>query len=231
MQNNQLPVSIIIPVYNEALMIENLLHQLSKSNFDEVIIVDGRSTDATVDLIKQYDVHLIIAEIRSRSFQMNLGANSATNDYLLFLHADIVLPEKFRSIIEITVEKKVALANFKIQFDWDHWFLKANAFFSRFRWNCFQFGDQGLLIKTSLFKKIEGYNNQFYLAEGNELIRRARKYSNFIKLDVFLLISVRKYLRHGVYKLQLIYCLIYLLIRVGVNQKLILNSYHKLLKD
>ncbi|MEQ8624584.1 MAG: TIGR04283 family arsenosugar biosynthesis glycosyltransferase [Vicingaceae bacterium] len=231
MQNNTLPISIIIPVFNEELVIENILNQVSHLNASEIIIVDGQSTDATVDLIKHYDVQLYVADHRSRSFQMNLGAKAATTPYLFFLHADVKLPENFNSILRKAIEHKVILANFKIQFDWDQWFLKANAFFSRFTWNGFQFGDQGLFIENKLFKQIEGYDNGLPLAEGNEIIRRARRHAKLTKLDTNLLVSARKYKKHGVYKLQLYYFLIYSLIRIGINQKLILKIYYKLLKE
>ena len=162
---------------------------------------------------------------------MNLGANTATNDYLLFMQANVVLPENFRSTIESTIANKTSLANFKLRFDWDHWFLKANASFCRFSWNSFQFGDQGLLIENSLFNRLGGYNNQVLLAEGNELLRRARKYTNFMKLDAFLVVSARKYKKHGVYKLQLYYIIIYVLIRFGLSKKTIMKIYLKLLKS
>lgn len=219
MKNDQLPVSIIIPVYNEAKIIEGLLLQLNSLKVTEIIIVDGGSTDDTIAIAKNYTDQIIHSKIRRRSYQMSMGAEKAKGEYLLFLHADVVLPEDVIFLLKSAVSRKIELANFSLRFDWNHWFLNLNAFFSKFKWSWFQFGDQGLFIKNSLFKTIKGYNNQLILAEGNEIIRRARKVSSFEKFDASLVVSARKYKQHGVYRLQFSYYLIYALIRFGVGHE------------
>ena len=219
MKNDQLPLSIIIPVYNEAKIIEGLLLQLNSLKVTEIIIVDGGSTDDTVLIAKNYTVQIIHSKIRSRSYQMNMGADKAIGEYLFFLHADVVLPEDVIFLLKSAISRQIELANFSLRFDLNHCFLNLNAFFSKFKWSWFQFGDQGLFIKNSLFKTIKGYNNQLILAEGNEIIRRARKLSDFEKFDASLVVSARKYKQHGVFRLQFSYYLIYALIRLGVGHK------------
>ncbi len=166
MINSRHSISVVVPVFNESLFISRLLNQVEKLNFSEVIIVDGNSTDETQKLSEKSFAKLIISDVTQRSYQCNLGAKASKGDYLLFLHADLILPNKFEEIIQNALSKKIELANFKIRFDNNHWFLRLNTYFSRFRSNNFQFGDQGLLIKRSLFEKIGGYNENIRLAEG-----------------------------------------------------------------
>ncbi len=92
--------SIIIPALNEEKFLPNLLTSLStqtNTNF-EVIVVDGKSKDATLTVAASF-VHklpsltTIISEKRSLPVQRNLGASKAKGEWLLFIDADsIILP-------------------------------------------------------------------------------------------------------------------------------------------
>ena len=87
-------VSIIIPVINEAAHLKEMLNHLQvfRENGHEVIVVDGGSTDSTIDVVKPLADHLVSSDA-GRAKQMNAGANIAEGDVLLFLHADTILPE------------------------------------------------------------------------------------------------------------------------------------------
>lgn len=90
--------SIIIPTLNEEKFLPKLLDSLShqtKTNF-EVIVVDGKSKDATVSVANSYtekvpSLTTIISEKRGLPVQRNLGATTATGEWLLFIDADSVL--------------------------------------------------------------------------------------------------------------------------------------------
>lgn len=86
-------VSIIIPVLNEAAVIEATLKRLVplRARKVEVIVADGGSTDATLALARDHADVAIVAP-RGRATQMSAGAAAATGDVLLFLHADTRLP-------------------------------------------------------------------------------------------------------------------------------------------
>ena len=92
-------ISIIIPVLNEAAIIQPTLLQLQGNSDIEIIVVDGGSKDRTLTLAKQTGVTVISVAGRGRAAQMNAGANIAQGDILLFLHIDTQLPPDFLNLV------------------------------------------------------------------------------------------------------------------------------------
>lgn len=87
-------VSCIIPAYNEAPTIENVLNVLSTSPLiDEIIVVDDGSTDNTEKIVKdqfpfvKYIKHSVN---KGKAAALVTGAHSAVNSYLFFCDADLI---------------------------------------------------------------------------------------------------------------------------------------------
>jgi glycosyltransferase involved in cell wall biosynthesis len=82
-------VSVVIPTLNEA---ENLPHVFAKlpSELHEVIVVDGASSDATVEVARALlpDVTIIEQGGRGKGDALRLGFQAATGDILVMLDAD-----------------------------------------------------------------------------------------------------------------------------------------------
>ena len=87
-------ISIIIITKNESTYIEKTLGNLQPLRLNygiEVILVDGNSNDKTVKIAKPYVDKIITCSPR-RSMQQNVGADLASHENLLFLHADTYIP-------------------------------------------------------------------------------------------------------------------------------------------
>src|ERR1043165_3597402 len=86
-------LSIIMPVLDEGEGIAAALEALSplRTLGAEIIVVDGGSRDATGQRARLRADRVVLAP-RGRASQMNAGAEKATGDVLLFLHADTRLP-------------------------------------------------------------------------------------------------------------------------------------------
>ena len=103
------PISIIIPVLNEAEQIGSTLRQLGGADVTEIIVVDGGSSDATVQIAESLGAHVLRGRA-SRGEQQNLGAASAVGEILLFLHADTRLPEDCAEQVRSTLAKPGTIA-------------------------------------------------------------------------------------------------------------------------
>ncbi|RZK51096.1 MAG: glycosyltransferase, partial [Hymenobacter sp.] len=91
-------VSIILPTYNEAASIGDLLRYLQATAGEpapELLVVDGGSTDATVAQARQAGATVLRSPRKGRAAQLNYGAQQAQGTILYFLHADSYPPPGF----------------------------------------------------------------------------------------------------------------------------------------
>ena len=101
-KNDMVRFSIIIPTLNEEHYVPKLLDDLANQEFRdfEVIIVDGRSKDKTVQKTLEFEykipnLKILESNKRNVAYQRNLGAKNATGKYILFFDADTRLPAYF----------------------------------------------------------------------------------------------------------------------------------------
>ncbi|MCI9489187.1 MAG: DUF2064 domain-containing protein [Dorea sp.] len=144
-------ISVIVPIYNEEKTIRPLLADLGKlRDRCEIILVDGGSTDRTLEYISR-DFRLLHSE-KGRARQMNLGAEESTGDILFFLHCDSELPDKPLEQIRY-VMKDYRVGCFGIAFHSAHFFLFTCRVISnhRIKDRNVVFGDQGIFIDRKLF--------------------------------------------------------------------------------
>src|SRR5919197_3038721 len=93
-------IAVIIPTLNEAELLPETLNCIRANDADhELLVVDAGSADATVQLAESGGARVIHSAKQQRAFQMNLGAQQARSEILLFLHADTWLgPGALRQI-------------------------------------------------------------------------------------------------------------------------------------
>lgn len=226
-------ISIIIPARNEERFIQKLigyLNGLETGGFSkEIIVVDGMSTDRTVHLAKDAGAIVLQPKLKGRSTQLNLGAETATGDIYYFLHADTFPPASLFYDLQEAIQANFEAGCYQLSFDSSHWFLKLNAWFSRFNLNAFRYGDQSLFVTKMAFEHIAGYDREMKILEDNEVITRLKKYVRFKLINKVVVTSSRKYMEHGVFRLQFSYYLIYMLYKLGGSQHFLLKIYRFLL--
>lgn len=227
-------ISIIIPTYNEEENIAKTIKEIkSRDNenlISEIIVSDGQSTDQTVALASNTGTTVVTSERKGRSAQMNYGASIAKNNLLYFLHADSIPPKNFSNYILSAIEKKYDSGCVRLAFDNDHWFLKANCWFTRFNVNAVRFGDQSLFVTKDVFKECGGFDEKLLMMEDQEIIHRIKKYGRFIVMNDTVTTSARKYLDNGIYRMQFIFFRIWFLYYLGYSQEYLLKLHKKLIR-
>jgi len=89
-------ISVIIPTLEEERYIGKTLVRLLKFAPEiEVIVVDGCSKDRTVEIAKQYTEKVFRIRERGISKAKNFGAKHAQGDILVFMDADVTVPDDF----------------------------------------------------------------------------------------------------------------------------------------
>lgn len=224
-------LSIIIPTLQEETAIGGLLNYLRQHTAPstEIIVADGGSTDSTQSIAREAGAKVIACTQPGRGFQMNRGAEVATGDVLYFLHADTLPPTDFEASIKEAITQKCGSGCFRLLFDSEHWFLRLNAWFTRFNLDAIRFGDQSLFVQKNIFDQTGGFNEKMLLLEDQEIVKRLKQKSSFRVLPGYVTTSARKYRQTGIYKLQSGYFLIYTLYRIGVSQQKLVLIYKKLI--
>jgi rSAM/selenodomain-associated transferase 2 len=198
-------ISIIIPTLNEETTIEKLLNFLEnhpQKQLFEVIVVDGGSTDETVQLLKDSKSKFIQTTTASRAHQMNEGAKKAKGDILYFVHADVELLISFVDDISDSIKSGFNCGCYRFKFNQPkNPLLHINGFFTRFPFQWCRGGDQTLFIARAYFNQIGGFNEKFVIMEDYDILDRLTEPLKIIPKSVK--VSSRKYEKNSYMKVQL----------------------------
>jgi len=195
-------VSVIIPVLNERDCLPTTLAKLNGLDWVcEVIVVDGGSTDGTRDWLAQQRYVRVLDTLRGKGSQLNVGAEVATGDTLLFLHADCSLPRDAGEQIEqaLTAEG-VSGGCFCVRFAEERpRSLRVVAAGINFRTIAARAatGEQAIFVRHEVFKRI-GEFADWPLFEDVEFVKRIKRAGKFQVIRSPVTISARRHLRCGV---------------------------------
>ena len=108
-------ISVIIPVLNDAEVLDLALGSTQDCTGVERIVVDGGSSDESAEVALSRGVKILHSP-PGRARQMNTGAEVAEGTFLVFLHADTRLPEGFDyHVRRILTQSGVAAGAFQLQ--------------------------------------------------------------------------------------------------------------------
>ena len=195
-------VSIIVPVLNEATILDKLISSLRSSGAHEIIIVDGGSSDTTGNFLQQFTGQGNILSVSSRAGrarQMNTGALGASGDILLFLHADTRLPEHYPRLLTPLLDGGFDWGRFDIRFDDDHPMMPVVSWLmnTRSRLTGIATGDQAIFVRTKVFHDLQGFAD-IPLMEDIELSRRLRKIGRPLCIKQRAMTSARRWRANGI---------------------------------
>lgn len=196
-------ISVVMPTYNEERVLHNTLAALfAQTGEFEVILVDGGSSDRTCEIAHDFPDICVLTASKGRASQMNAGARKATGEWLLFLHADTVLPDgALQRLNQMEHDQTVQAGGFMHQFSGDDWRLRFISFLDNFRCTRSRiiYGDQALFVRRSLFEQLNGFPEQSIL-EDVAFCERLIKTTNPLLLHPPVVTDARKFVKMGVWR-------------------------------
>ncbi len=112
-------ISVIIPTFNEADNLKELLPMLNWAN--EIIVIDSFSTDDTLRVVQAYDVHFVQHKYEGPAAQKNRAIALAKNDWIFILDAD----ERPSAMLVKEIQSLLILSNIPFE---AYWIYRTNYF-------------------------------------------------------------------------------------------------------
>ncbi len=222
-------LSIIIPVYNEAENIVASLRRLRDYRFQghEVIVVDGGSRDNSFDCAMGLVDKLLMSK-PGRALQMNIGAEQAQGDVLLFLHADTRLPKDADKLIADVIENDRTWGRFNVRLSGQHSFFRIIETTMNLR-SCvtgIATGDQAIFVKRSIFEQVGAYP-EIKLMEDIELSKKLKSFGKPVCIKQRVTTSSRKWEKNGIVRTVLLMWRLRLLYFFGASPEKLSSKYYR----
>jgi len=218
-------ISIIIPVYNEETIIKETLANLSFNHSIEVIVVDGGSSDRTVEFAKQYPIKLIQC-VKNRAIQMNEGAKAASGDIFLFLHADCLIEKGALREIVCCINNSYIGGCLSQRIDSPKLIYRFIESSGNIRARLFKvfYGDQVIFVRRDIFFRVKGFDN-VDLFEDILFSKKLKKMGRVCVLNDKVYASYRRWARQGLVKTTLVNWLLSLGFFIGIPLHILKKIY------
>lgn len=185
-------VSVIVPALDDREAVELLLQQIRPDPDVELIVADGGGDGELERISPRY-----VRSAPGRARQMNAGAAAATGEWLLFLHADSRLPDRWIETFR-THTRDADGGWFRFALDDRAW--QARVVERGVAWRVrrlrLPYGDQGLFVRRALFEAMHGYRD-VPLMEDVDFVRRLTRRARVVELPATLVTSARRWRRDG----------------------------------
>lgn len=210
-------ISVVVPALNEAENVAAAVESALVEGTTEVIVVDGGSSDDTVTVAEAAGARVIVTG-PNRARQMNVGAEAAVGDVLLFLHADTILPEEYAQAVEDALaDHEVVVGAFSLAVDAapTKYRIVEAVVGIRCRLSALPYGDQAIFLRSDTFHDVGGFAD-LPLMEDFELIRRLRRRGRVEVLPQRVTTSSRRWERLGVVRTSVLNFIIVVAYHLGV---------------
>jgi len=223
-------LSFIIPVLNESLFFtkQQLYLKSLLAQGHEIIVVDGGSNDDSISTAERLGC-LCIHTKASRGFQQHAGANKSTQEVLVFLHADTIIPLVSIDAISSAMKHPTACwGRFNVEFSSKKFIFKLIAWCMNQR-SCITgiaTGDQTIFVKRNTYFDSGGFAD-LPIMEDIDICKRLKRYSQPVCLNNKVITSSRKWETQGILKTILLMWRLRLLYFFGVSEDQLAKQYYK----
>jgi rSAM/selenodomain-associated transferase 2 len=229
-------ISVIIPTLNEEKTTTAALIQTAALGFEELIVVDGGSSDGTAEIVASHmhspqssalsPIRFVPAP-RGRARQMNEGVKASRGEILLFLHADTRLPSTAKQDIEAAMQNsQVVGGRFDVAFDRQTcWSAVISAMMNwRSRWSGIATGDQAFFVRRQVFEQLGGFT-EIPLMEDIDFSRRLKRMGRTAPLRSRVVTSYRRWETNGPIRTILLMWTLRFLYWTGVSPQRLAHLY------
>jgi rSAM/selenodomain-associated transferase 2 len=229
LSRHALGLSVIVPIFNEIEVVSELVSNLQSLGAEQIIFVDGGSKDGTCEWLMsncKSEDSILIQSTPGRALQMNAGAALASQEMLLFVHADTRLPPDAKAVICKVDGGRIHWGRFDVCFYPNSPAMQVIAGFMNWRSRVSRVatGDQGIYMHRTLFAGVKGFD-QIDLMEDVAISKKLRRilWPHCSKKCVTT--SARRWQQDGVVKTVLLMWLMRLGYFVGVSPKRLATMY------
>lgn len=231
-------ISIIIPILNEQSILAQTISNIMELSpvADEILFIDGGSTDESAQIVKNAGFNLIISEKKGRGTQINKGVLMAKHDIICVLHADTKLPSDAITVIRETMaDRSISLASFMPRIMGDtgtrwgtsfHNWIKTWYTPILFRPHLFLggvrllFGDHAMFFRRDDFHHIGGLDERLTIMEEADLCIAMAKLGKIKMVRRWVQTSDRRIVKWGPIKANLIYFKVGIMWAFGARERL-----------
>jgi glycosyltransferase involved in cell wall biosynthesis len=175
-------ISIVMPSYNQVDFIERSILSVLNQNYPsiELIIIDGGSTDGTIEIIRKYEQYIafwISEKDQGQSDALNKGFKYCTGSIYGFLNSDdVYLPDAFKCsslVLEKNLDKKVVFGDW-LSLDKKDVIIDYNYAFdfnlNHFKYEGFHLSATSMFWRSEVHKRFSGFDNNLYYTMDYQLI-------------------------------------------------------------
>ncbi|MFP3202687.1 MAG: glycosyltransferase [Sulfolobus sp.] len=203
-------VSIVIPTLNSAKTIRKTLESIKLLNYSnvELIVIDGKSDDGTLDIVKEYknvyNLRIVIEERRGRGVAYNRGVLESKGKYVAFLDSDatIATPGWISDAVKVMeTDDKVAVVFTKVYSPPDSTIMQKAI--DTFLCKGFTTAN-GAVYRRDAVLKVGGFNEKMNYLQEDELLHRLKKagYTFYVNYSDYIYHyhrnSLRSYIKQNV---------------------------------
>jgi len=190
-------LSIIIPAFNEARLIEGSLQSVAASiaanhrsgYTSEIIVVDNNSTDNTAELARRAGATVVFEPINQIGRARNAGAAHATGDWLLFLDADSLLsPGLLADILQLIESGKYVGCGSTLRMDGLPWWATMTLrFWTAASVLCRWAAGALVVCRRDAFQDVGGFDQELYALDEIRLSKQLKQWGRRRSLQFTIL--------------------------------------------
>lgn len=229
-RDTRLRISVVVPSWRDARNLAALLPVLSRlDRVAETIVVDASGDGESERIAISCGATFIASSAPNRGEQMNLGAEAARGDVIVFQHSDTRLENAHLAAIDAALaDPQIIGGAFFRKFDGRHprlmWLESVARFLTRHGGTLY--GDQSIFVRRDVFITLHGFA-KIPLMEDVEFSRRLRAAGKIAVLDPPVQSSGRRHLRKGAWRTSMQNGFFIVLYNLGVSPHRLHRWYYR----